>query len=338
MYTNGNGKSASVLEREADETRERLVATLDELRHRMTPGQVVDQVVEFARDSGGGEFARNLGQQMLANPMPVVLMGAGLAWLMLGPRSNSSPASSGAAKGGAERSAQHAADRAARESRAAARDAASAARRGLHDAGETVSNLSDGASDTMRNISSRAADTASAVAGRVSSAADAAWEGGHRIADAGYSAGSSLSRVFREQPLLVGAMGVAIGAAIAAALPQTEVERDYVGPTSDAFKEEAQRAVQEHYEQLKAAASGAVSAAREEVDRQFDQASDVVRSAGDRVSEAADRAMGAVEQGVKEAKSQLSAEGKDSAAAGKKSATVGAGTSTGTLPGRSERA
>lgn len=47
----------------------------DELRERITPGQLVDQAVDYARDSGGGMFVRNLGRQTTANPLPVALAG-----------------------------------------------------------------------------------------------------------------------------------------------------------------------------------------------------------------------------------------------------------------------
>src|SRR5262249_31978478 len=67
------------LEREAEATRARIAATLDELRGRMTPGQLVDEVVDYARDSGGGDFLRNFGRQVAGNPLPVPLGGAGPA-------------------------------------------------------------------------------------------------------------------------------------------------------------------------------------------------------------------------------------------------------------------
>ncbi|HEX2138490.1 MAG TPA: DUF3618 domain-containing protein, partial [Woeseiaceae bacterium] len=92
MHRNGNGKSASTLEHEAEQTRAQLSATLDELRHSMSPGQIVDQFFDYAKDSGGADFFRNLGQQMKANPLPVTLIGAGIAWLMMsGTRSHSRP-------------------------------------------------------------------------------------------------------------------------------------------------------------------------------------------------------------------------------------------------------
>jgi len=70
------------LENEADATRGRIEDTLGELRRRLSPGLLMDDVLGFAKESGGGEFVRNLGRDVSANPLPLALMGAGLAWLM----------------------------------------------------------------------------------------------------------------------------------------------------------------------------------------------------------------------------------------------------------------
>src|SRR5438034_9045830 len=84
------------LERETEQTRRQVAATLDELRARISPGQMVDQFVDYAGDSGGAEFLRNLKRQAIANPMPLTLVGAGLAWLML---SNGTSGGNGATLG-----------------------------------------------------------------------------------------------------------------------------------------------------------------------------------------------------------------------------------------------
>ena len=71
------------LEREVEETRWRLTGTLEELRGRMTPGQVVDQVIDYTRDSPAAEFFRNMGREVRENPLPLVLIGIGISWLLL---------------------------------------------------------------------------------------------------------------------------------------------------------------------------------------------------------------------------------------------------------------
>src|SRR5438046_7416992 len=71
------------LEREAEETRWQLAGTLEELRERVTPGRVVDELSDYARSGPPAEFLRNLGREVRENPMPLVLIGIGIAWLMV---------------------------------------------------------------------------------------------------------------------------------------------------------------------------------------------------------------------------------------------------------------
>jgi hypothetical protein len=71
------------LEREVEETRWQLSGTLEELRGRMTAGRVVDQVIDYTRDSPAGDFFRNLGREIRENPLPLVVIGIGITWLLL---------------------------------------------------------------------------------------------------------------------------------------------------------------------------------------------------------------------------------------------------------------
>lgn len=157
------------LEHETEQERARISETLDELRARMTPGHVVDQLVDYASDSSGGMFFRNLRQQAVDNPIPVALMGAGLAWLVISGRRDSSSdmttanlisrtAAKGTAAGDeiADR-ARHAAD-AASETASQWRDQARSAAADLRQRGEaTASNLQD----SVREAADAAADRAS---------------------------------------------------------------------------------------------------------------------------------------------------------------------------------
>ena len=71
------------LEREVRRTRGQLTATIDHLRARMTPGRLIDQMIDHTRDGPAAEFVRNLGREVRENPVPVVLIGIGVAWLMV---------------------------------------------------------------------------------------------------------------------------------------------------------------------------------------------------------------------------------------------------------------
>ena len=68
------------LEREAEEARAELAYSLARLRERMTPGQIVDEAVEYARQTPVAEFARNLARDIRESPLPVLVIFAGIAW------------------------------------------------------------------------------------------------------------------------------------------------------------------------------------------------------------------------------------------------------------------
>jgi len=61
---------------EAEVTRDRLAHSLDELSDRLTPGQVFDEMLTYAK-SGGGSFFRTFSNAARENPVPSLLIGAG---------------------------------------------------------------------------------------------------------------------------------------------------------------------------------------------------------------------------------------------------------------------
>ena len=65
----------------------------------------------------------------------------------------------------------------------------------------------------------------------------------------------SLSKVLKEQPLILVAIGVAVGAAIAAALPRTSAENSLMGESSHSVRDAARGTLENQYEQLKSTAS-----------------------------------------------------------------------------------
>jgi Protein of unknown function (DUF3618) len=73
---------SSAVEQDLDATRTRLGGHLDQLRERMTPGQVLDDVVRYFRGREGADFGRNLLSNVKDNPLPAAVTGVGLVWLM----------------------------------------------------------------------------------------------------------------------------------------------------------------------------------------------------------------------------------------------------------------
>ncbi|WP_105386396.1 DUF3618 domain-containing protein [Neorhizobium alkalisoli] len=76
---------AEALEREIDQDRRRIEERMDAIQAKMSPGQLLDEALGWAKSSGGGEYVANLGSAMKTNPIPVALMGVGMAWLMANP-------------------------------------------------------------------------------------------------------------------------------------------------------------------------------------------------------------------------------------------------------------
>jgi hypothetical protein len=68
--------------------------------------------------------------------------------------------------------------------------------------------------------------------------------------------------------LALGAIGLAIGAGIAAALPATELEADYLGETSDIAKAKATKFAQEAADRATRVAGNVLEAAAEEARQQ----------------------------------------------------------------------
>ena len=70
------------LERDAERMRAHIGETAIELRTRLTPTHVVDQLFDLRSDSAALGILRNLRDKMVANPLAVGIVGAGMAWLM----------------------------------------------------------------------------------------------------------------------------------------------------------------------------------------------------------------------------------------------------------------
>jgi hypothetical protein len=180
------------LEREAETARAQITATLDELRTRMTPGQVVDQLVDYVRNGSGATFLDNFRQHVVNNPLPVTLVGAGLAWLAMATRR---PSVGGGDFAGSFRAAGETATDAAEIARNTGR---AAGERATASAGRWTDNASQVASDwaeQTRATASDAAEQTRSAASRFSETIGArASETGARLQDTAASASSAVTQ------------------------------------------------------------------------------------------------------------------------------------------------
>lgn len=126
------------------------------------------------------------------------------------------------------------------------------------------------------------ADMARTVAGATSDTLQGAAQGVERRArDVGRRATSGISQLaqfIQDQPLIAAGLGLAIGAALGAVLPETELENRVVGERADEVKARARAAASEQAEKAKKVAERTYEAAKEEAGHVADEA---VRAAED---------------------------------------------------------
>lgn len=243
MRHNGNGeRRPEEIQAEIARTRAEMDGTLSAIEHRLTPGQLVDQGLDYMRNSGANEFVSNLGGSVKQNPLPVALVGVGLAWLMALGRNPAQHESSVSSSRLVER----------------ARGAMDSLRSSTH----STAGSAHSAMDTLSSGAQSAREQASHLG-------DAAT---HRLSRARDQARSGFDSMLREQPLVLGAIGLAIGAVLAAAAPRTRQEDELMGEARDRLAERATEAGKEQMEKAKQVAGSAMDAATEAVKKETGEA------------------------------------------------------------------
>lgn len=313
-------KSSATLERDAERVRADIADTADHLKAKMSPGQLMDEVVDYFKDGDVNQMVANLKHQARDNPLALALVGGGLAWLMMG-SGTQHPSS------GPPRRSQGSSDGAASTTASYASNGSVSASGGRSD-GVGVS--SDSAASRVKNLAGSAAgkvgDAVSSGASSVSDAVGSATDGvnqaihdmrddasehfadaSHAGAEMGERLKSSFLDALDREPLVIGALGVAVGAAIGAMVPVTRAEHEYLGETSSKIRKKAQSAVSDGVQEAKGVAGEVYTAARDEADRQgltpggkplAAKAADVSKAAGAKAKQAAERTLDDTERSI----------------------------------------
>lgn len=204
------------LEHEVDQARARLGRTASELSDRLSPGELIDQALRMAREHGG-ELGRNLGAQVKNNPLPMMLTSVGISWMMMASGNKPAPRADDSYATGNGKDGH-----------------------GLKDAlGESVAR--------SREKAAEIGDKAAAMGDRVQVAtAD--------VKESAQHARESLVKFYRDQPLLAGSLGIAIGAALGALVPPSEMEDGMFGDFSDRSVDAAKASAAEKYDEVRESA------------------------------------------------------------------------------------
>lgn len=128
--------------------------------------------------------------------------------------------------------------------------------------GKNTSAAKDGSSlmDSLGNTAAKSRDKAAAMGDQVHGATanmkDSAANSAANMKDSAQNAGESLVQFYRDQPLIAGSLGIAIGAALGALVPPTDIEDDTFGETSDRSVDAAKSQAAKKYDEVRESARG----------------------------------------------------------------------------------
>jgi len=287
-------QSRAQLAATVDRLREQIADTAEDIRYKVSPENIKAEVSGFISHKTHG-WMDALKQQAMDNPMqaiaagaaiavpamrlargfplPLLMIGAGLALSSKTVRDRAAEA----AAPGIEKAREFIDETAERAQsfgdgmRKAMSHAESQAAGMAGEAQETAGEMADAVSGMAGDLRDRA--TQAAVAGKVRSGMDAASEMAKErmervrstAKDAATAAPATASKVIRDNAALIGGLGIAIGAILAASLPSTTAEARMAGKASDRVKRAAGTAAQSGFEAAKDTVLSAADAAAKSV-------------------------------------------------------------------------
>ena len=235
--TDDNKADARRLERDIRETQDQIGDTVSKLEEQLSPKKIVQSL--FSDDGGKtGEYI----EMAKRNPIAAAMIGGGLAWLMSGktPFKDDKPEPTVEHHDGHHRSyvdhmsrveQQHGEEQ---ESYSRRRDMARAnyfmLERGHDEDDKGFRQRLDEATSSLRDRTSAFGAKASDAA---SSAGRSLQDAGNTAADAGNKALGKAQEIYKQNPLVGGLLMAALGAAVGAAVPISEVETEKLGAIGD---------------------------------------------------------------------------------------------------------
>jgi len=250
------------IESDIKQHRERLDDTLGEIEKRFSPEKLVNSAFDYVRHGGANEFASNLTGTIKANPTPFLVTTIGLGWLFWSQRNGNQRSSSSNLP---NRRYDPYATSTAGEAMAAddltagmpdSSQSASAAwtHTESHSSSHTPGRT-DAAKEKARHMShsvkDRAHNMSSGLHDRTSHFKEGSQNAMHGISERTQSAGQQTAHFIKEHPVMAGALGIAIGAAIGGLLPSTRTENERLGAIRDKAMDRASEEGERYAEQAR---------------------------------------------------------------------------------------
>ena len=290
MREHADNRSPEEIESDIERTRADMSSTIDALQYKLNPSELMEQAVDYALHTKPGAFSTALVNTVRVNPIPVAMVGLGIAWLMAAGRQGSHARAQypyearrttfypGADAGYDMDQEYMSSTRGGYSSREGVlQRAASKTTEAAHDLRDKASEVGQRVSDTVSGLSERAQQASQSARSRLQSSTESAQarvsEMGQRSRTEYYRAKDRVIDLVEEQPLLVGAIGIAIGAALGAALPNTRRENELMGGTRDDLVGRVKETALEQAEVVKQSAQRVAQVAKEEAERVKDDLS-----------------------------------------------------------------
>lgn len=315
-------RSSQDIERDIEKERSELSDTLKELGNRFTPDYLVREVTNQFREHGS-DIGKSVERSVKENPIALAITGVGLGWLIFGQNRQAPAPQAGrpelvdqsayvaVADASAQRTGRTDPDWARPSLGTTGPGVGEKAKGSARHGQERLSEKAQGAREAMSEYSEQGQDKArqfrdrlhegtehlSAEArDRVIAARERAIAARENAAKRTRHGASTVSTLYEEQPLIFGALALAVGAAFAGSMPRSRVEDEHLGEHSDWLMGEAERIYSEESEKTKAVvrsvrdeAENIVEEKRDEADSQAPAGKTAAQAAREETETAANR-------------------------------------------------
>lgn len=279
-----NADETEQIRERIEETRQEMGETIHAIEERLSIENISEQVSEQVSEKASeiyqtakkevyeatigkaGEIMKNVGREInksgvldkaAQNSLPLFLIALGGGWLYFGDKRKNNRTFSNSGN----------------------------TRRNTYGSDETNSSMIENAQNKIGDAANSVYDTATGAASSVyDSVGDVADTGVEKIKTISTQARQQYNQQINENPLIVGAVALAVGALVGLALPVTEYEDELMGETRENLISKARSAANDTVEKVKKVAGNSVNVVSEDV---ADKASQVAQNAADAVSEEA---------------------------------------------------
>jgi len=258
-------KTSADVEREVEATRGQIDQTVEALKEKMQPKELFDEATRLM-GSTSNKVLTTVVEQAKANPIPIALIGVGIAWLAL---SQTRKASAGTdAYAGQYYETYEGYDEDGNFSTKLKRrvsDAVGQARGALAGAKAKAEGAAAAAKEKLAAGKTAAADGAGQASGRFAEFRTTAQT---RAAEASRAAQARFQETLDSEPLILAAIGLAVGAAIGASLPASRTENRLIGPHRDRLVGKGRDMAKSSLDEARSVAQRAYGQVKEELHRQ----------------------------------------------------------------------